>query len=332
MKKKNLTNSEEIAKLYTDTYRTRMPLYNDYVFHRIYGSDTEESKAALVGLLNIILERKDDPIRRLEIKNPIDIGDWILDKDTTMDIKAETDSGELLTIEMQVSHLTDYRCRILFYGGRLVNSSLKSGEPYGNMKKSIVVSIIESKLFPKDIGCHSIFSVREQNTGHRLCDRLEFHFLELGKVDPRKPLEEMTQIEKLAVYLRYADDENYKDSVQEICESEEGIVMAENLYRTVTKEEREAAWAECRMMYQHDIASMREDARKAGLAEGRAEGRTQGLAEGHAEGLAKGEAIGLEKGAAQKQREIAKNLKDLGVGTDEIIKATGLSAEEVEEL
>ena len=72
-----------------------------------------------------------------------------------------------------------------------VNSSLKSGESYGNMKKSIVVSIIESKLFPKDIGCHSIFSVREQNTGHRLCDRLEFHFLELGKVDPRKPLEEI---------------------------------------------------------------------------------------------------------------------------------------------
>lgn len=70
--------------------------------------------------------------------------------------------------------------------------------------------------------------------------------------------------------------------------------MAENLYRTVTKEEREAA----------------------GLEKGRSEG----------------EAIGLEKGAAQKQREIAKNLKDLGVGTAEIIKATGLSAEEVKEL
>ena len=58
------------------------------------------------------------------------------------------------------------------------------------------------------------------------------------------------------------------------------------------------------MMYQHDQASMREDARKAGRAEG----------------------------AAQKQREIAKNLKDLGVGADEIIKATVLSAEEVEKL
>ena len=41
---------------------------------------------------------------------------------------------------------------------------------------------------------------------------------------------------------------------------------------------------------------------------------------------------GEAAGAAQKQREIAKNLKDLGVGLNEIIKATGLSAEEVKEL
>ena len=47
MKKKNTVNSDEIAKLYTDTYRSRMPLYNDYVFHRIYGSDTEETVCLL---------------------------------------------------------------------------------------------------------------------------------------------------------------------------------------------------------------------------------------------------------------------------------------------
>ncbi len=45
--------------------------------------------------------------------------------------------------------------------------------------------------------------------------RIEFHFLELGKVDPNKPIEEMSQIERLAVYLRYADDENYKGAAQE---------------------------------------------------------------------------------------------------------------------
>ncbi|CDA92513.1 uncharacterized protein BN553_00741 [Firmicutes bacterium CAG:238] len=53
-------------------------------------------------------------------------------------------------------------------------------------------------------------------------------------------------------------------------------------------------------------------------------------------GYDEGEAAGLEKGrsegVAQEKREIAKNLKDLGVGLNEIIKATGLSAEEVKEL
>ena len=96
--------------------------------------------------------------------------------------------------------------------------------------------------------------------------------------------------------------------------------MAENLYRTVTKEEREAAWAECRMMYQHDIASMREDARKAGRAAG----------------LAEGEAIGFEKGrsegAALEKREIAKNFKQAGIPIEIIAENTGLSCEEVEKL
>ena len=84
--------------------------------------------------------------------------------------------------------------------------------------------------------------------------------------------------------------------------------MAENLYRHATKEEREAAWAECRMMYQHDQASLREDGRK--------EGHRQGLAEG----------------AAQERREIAKNLKQSDIPIDVIAKNTGLSVEEVEKL
>ena len=45
-----------------------------------------------------------------------------------------------------------------------------------------------------------------------------------------------------------------------------------------------------------------------------------------------GEAIGFEKGAAQKQREIAKNLKQAGIPVEVIAENTGLSTEEVEAL
>ena len=57
-----------------------------------------------------------------------------------------------------------------------------------------------------------------------------------------------------------------------------------------------------------------------------------GIEQGRSEGLAEGEAIGLEKGAAQKQREIAKNLKHAGIPVDVIAENTGLTAEEIENL
>lgn len=50
--------------LFTNTYRSRMPLTSDYVFRSVFGRYTEESRGALIELLNMILERKNDPILR----------------------------------------------------------------------------------------------------------------------------------------------------------------------------------------------------------------------------------------------------------------------------
>ena len=46
----------------------------------------------------------------------------------------------------------------------------------------------------------------------------------------------------------------------------------------------------------------------------------------------KGIEQGRSEGEAKKQREIAKNLKDLGMAVAEIVKATGLSEVEVAKL
>ena len=61
-------------------------------------------------------------------------------------------------------------------------------------------------------------------------------------------------------------------------------------------------------------------------------GIEQGRAEGEAIGLKKGRSEGLVEGAAQKQREIAKNLKHAGIPVDVIAENTGLTAEEIENL
>ena len=92
---KQQTSPEKID-LFKNTFRASMPLTDDYVFHAVFGRDTEESRAALIEILNIILERKQDPIRAIVIKNPIEIPDREADKESVMDIRAETESGELL--------------------------------------------------------------------------------------------------------------------------------------------------------------------------------------------------------------------------------------------
>ena len=69
-----------------------------------------------------------------------------------------------------------------------------------------------------------------------------------------------------------------------------------------------------------------------GRAEGLAEGRAEGLAEGRAEGHAEGRAEGLAEGEVKKAKEIAKNMKSMGVPIDTIMQCTQLSAEEIEKL
>ena len=64
------------------------------------------------------------------------------------------------------------------------------------------------------------------------------------------------------------------------------------------------------------------------LRQGRAEGHAKGLEEG----LKQGHAKGLEEGRTEEKMEMAKNLKSLGVDVKTIMKASGLTEEQIERL
>ena len=213
-------------------------------------------------ILNIILERKDDPIMSIVLKNPINTAAREDEKETIMDIRAETSSGEELDIEMQSGNLRVYPDRVLFYGGRL-----------------------------------------------------EFHFLELGKVDGQKPVEELTETERLAAYLKYANVEEKQDYVQEIVDSE-GITMTENAYRKVTQDEIEHERMESRLKYQLQYNTDMSLARQEGMELGFEQGRTEGEAAGRQE----------------MKLELARAMKAKGMETEVIAEITGLPAAEIEKL
>ena len=73
-------------------------------------------------------------------------------------------------------------------------------------------------------------------------------------------------------------------------------------------------------------------AKKQGIALGRQEGITLGRQEGITLGTEKGIALGKQEGIALTSRKIALSLKEMGMSVPDIIKATGLSAEEIKKL
>ena len=57
--------------------------------------------------------------------------------------------------------------------------------------------------------------------------------------------------------------------------------------------------------------------------------RQKGMAEGMAKGMEKGMAEGIAKGAHDKQLEIARNLRQMGLSAESIVRVTGLDADVV---
>ena len=214
-----------------------------YVFKAVFGQDNDRSKQALILLLNTILDRKDDPITRIRILNPIIIGQSDASKEGIMDIMAETQNGLILDIEAQSGKFKEYSNRALRYANALLEKSLKRGEDYGKMEKSIVVTIADGKPYKAAGKLHCVFDIREREAGVPMTDRLEFHCIQLGFVDETKPVSELSPLELVAAYLKYAADEDKAGYTSELLEYGEGVIdMAENIFRDVTLDER--AWVE----------------------------------------------------------------------------------------
>ena len=82
------------------------------------------------------------------------------------------------------------------------------------------------------------------------------------------------------------------------------------------------------IQWYRDNAFLLEGAEEVGLQKGMRKGLAEGLEKGRAEGLAEGRA----EGEQTKALIIARNLKSMGLGVEDIQKATGLCEEEILEL
>ena len=146
------------------------------------------------------------------------------------------------------------------------------------------------------------FSMRHETTNELLSGAIHVIYIELSKLSEilKKSVDDMTDLEKWAIFFRYADVPKYRETVNRVIESKEALQMAGNLLMSVSQNERERAIFRSRRMYQSD-----EDSNKATIR---------------------------DRAVAERNVEIARNMLLDGEPVEKIIKYTGLTVDEVEDL
>lgn len=260
----------------------------------------------LEGLLTVLLAEKVEIIELLESESNQQTID---DKFNRVDIKARNSKGEIIIVEVQNTRELTFLERILYGVAKAITEHISLDESYYNVKKIYSVNILYF-----DIGRGNDFLYHGQNifTGVHTGDRLEVSVKEKDALVHKLPAEifpeyyliRVNEFNQVAVtpleeWIEYLKDGTIRPetTVPGLREAREKL-----LYYNMNDEERRA--------YDEHLSNImiQNDAIDGAKLEGRMEGELQ------------------------KQKEIASNMKKLGLDILLISKATGLTVEEIGKL
>ncbi len=193
---------------------------NDILFKFIFAS--EERKQVTIDFLNAVLNRHGNmAIKDIQFKNSEIVPLFEDDKLTRFDIFCITENGTQIDVEVQVVNKKNMERRTLFYWSQMYLMNLNKGEKYQDLKPAITINILRYNIFP-DEPFHSMYSIYNLETGRRLNEDMELHFLEVPKFQ-KKPISEMTRMER---WLAYFSNKLNQQEMEELAMSETAIQTA----------------------------------------------------------------------------------------------------------
>ena len=294
-----------------------LPPKMDFVFKRIFGNENHPN--VLISFLNAVLNPV-DPIQSVELKDTTIEKSHLEDKYSRLDVKAMTNKGEHINIEIQLKDEYNMIKRSLYYWSKLYEGQLENRENYQKPSRTICINLLDFNLLNHD-KFHSVYRLKDCETNEELTDVMELHFIELKKIKDVQHAEEVkTKLEAWLYFINQPDSE----LVQELEKIEVDIKEAKAELIRLSGDRKERERYEKRRESRLNEVSALSYAEEKGIQKGIEQGVKQGLEQGVKQGL--------EQGAKQRNVEIAKNLIQNGLDNELISKSTGLSVEEVEKL
>ena len=277
----------------------------DFVFKRIFGN--EKHPDILISFLNAVMKPK-DLIKSVKIINSDIEKEHIEDKYSRLDIKAVTNKGEYINIEIQVKNEYNMIKRSLYYWSKMFESQIVEGDNYNKLAKTVCINILDFKYL-KNNNFHNAYRLKEINTNEELTDTIELHFIEIPKLRRLDNSEEISDmLEAWVAFIQSPDSEiveRLEMSKREIKEAKTELV-------------RMSADSKERYMYEKRKESILE---KVSLIESAEQ-----------KGIEKGLREGLKEGENKKAIEIAQNAINNNLDDNTIQVITGLSLDKIKEL
>ncbi len=241
----------------------------DFVFKRIFG--TEENHDILVSFLNAVFEDAGQPlVTQVELLNPFLEKDALTDKMSVLDIKARTETGMLINIEIQVRNEQNMAHRSLYYWAKLFEEQLHQGQVYQGLHKTVTINVLSFVMMP-GTEFHTTFHWREDHSAYLLTDLAEMHFIELPKLrDQTVGMER--RLVRWILFLTTTTPER----LEELAMSDPAVKKAVTALEFLSQDERERALYEDRQKALRDWNSSILSATEEGLEKGRKEGLEQG--------------------------------------------------------
>ena len=275
---------------------------NDYFMRYMFAKEGHEH--ILLNLINAVrTDYNQEPFEEVKVLNTFNLKETVNDKQSIVDVRAITKSGETVLIEIQRVGNQSFVYRSLYYWAKGYISNLRNNEKYNDLKQVIVINILDFNLL-KDINKeHSCYVIKELETNHILTNHLEMHFLEL----PKYLYSSSTLTDELYAWFYFLTIKEKREKMEEIMEMlvKKNPIMKEvydEYNKFVNTKDLFENYAEYEKNY-FDILALNEERIK-----------------------------GREEGEKNKAISMAKNMKDRDMDINLISELTGLSIEEIKNL
>ena len=151
---------------------------NDYMFRYIL----QKNKKVLKGLICALLHLRPEQIKKVEIRNPINLNEDIKDKEFVLDIEVLLNDDTQINLEMQVENKHNWTDRSLSYLCRSFDQ-LYRGQKYDEALPVIHIGFLDYTLFPdapEFYATNMLMNVRN----HRIYnDKFKLSVVDLSKIE-----------------------------------------------------------------------------------------------------------------------------------------------------